>query len=101
FSEAFATVLTADPKARRQPHLVIFDQFEEIFTYHPELTDQRQAFFAQLEECLSSYPQLSLLLSMREDYLADLETYAALLPDRMRTRMRLERLGVEGAVDAV
>ncbi|MCX6629884.1 MAG: hypothetical protein NTW28_19880, partial [Candidatus Solibacter sp.] len=101
FSEAFGAVLPADTKARRQPHLVIFDQFEEIFTYHPELTVQRQIFFAQLGECLSIYPQLSLLLSMREDYLADLEAYAALLPDRLRTRMRLERLGVDGAVEAI
>jgi WD40 repeat protein len=101
FSEAFGAVLAADTKARRQARLVIFDQFEEIFTYHPELTDQRHAFFVQLGDCLSEYPQLSLLLSMREDYLADLEASAALLPDRMRTRMRLERLGVEGAVDAV
>src|ERR1035441_7951528 len=49
---------------RRQPHLVIFDQFEEIFTFHPELTDQRTAFFQQLGECLDTYPQLSLLLSI-------------------------------------
>jgi hypothetical protein len=105
FSEAFGAVLVSNtedaPQTRRQARLVIFDQFEEIFTYHPELTDQRQAFFAQLGECLAAYPDLSLLLSMREDYLADLEAYAPLLPDRMRTRMRLERLGVESAVEAI
>ena len=39
FSEAFGAVLSADPKGRRHPHLVIFDQFEEIFTFHPELTE--------------------------------------------------------------
>ena len=101
FSEAFGAVLSADPKGRRQPHLVIFDQFEEIFTFHPELTDQRTAFFQQLGECLDTYPQLSLLLSMREDYLADLEANVAFLPDRMRTRMRLERLGVENSLEAI
>ena len=53
FSEAFGAVLWSDAKSRRQPHLLIFDQFEEIFTYHPELTEQREAFFAQLGECLS------------------------------------------------
>jgi hypothetical protein len=101
FAEAFAAVLPADATGRQQPHLLIFDQFEEIYTFHPELTDQRTAFFEQLGECLASYPQLSLLLSMREDYLADIEANAALLPDRMRTRMRLERLGVESALEAI
>jgi hypothetical protein len=101
FAEAFAAVLSTDATGRPQPHLLIFDQFEEIYTFHPELTDQRTAFFEQLGECLSTYPQLSLLLSMREDYLADLDANAALLPDRMRTRMRLERLGVESALDAI
>ena len=101
FSGAFGAVLSADVKGRRQPHLVILDQFEEIFTFHPELTDQRKEFFKRLGECLETYPQLSLLLSMREDYLADLEVYACLLPDRIRTRMRLERLGVENSLEAI
>jgi len=41
------------------------------------------------------------LLSVREDYLADLEANVAVLPDRMRTRMRLERLGVENSLEAI
>ncbi len=101
FIEAFGSVLSGDTQSRRQPYLVIFDQFEEIFTFQPELTHQRRAFFQQLGDCLEKYPQLSLLLSMREDYLADLEVYAALLPDRVRTRMRLERLGAESALEAI
>lgn len=101
FTQAFATVLSADATGRPQPHLLIFDQFEEIYTFHPELTGPRTAFFEQLGECLSTFPRLSLLLSMREDYLADLDANAALLPDRMRTRMRLERLGVESALEAI
>jgi hypothetical protein len=101
FIEAFAGVLSADATGRPQPHLLIFDQFEEIYTFHPELTDQRTELFEQLGDCLATYPQLSLLLSMREDYLADLEANAALLPDRMRSRMRLERLGVESALEAI
>jgi len=101
FAEAFAAVLSADATGRPQPHLLVFDQFEEIYTFHPELTGQRTAFFEQLGECLATYPQLCLLLSMREDYLADLEANAGLLPDRMRARMRLERLGVDSAVEAI
>jgi hypothetical protein len=101
FAEAFATDLSADATGRPQPRLLVFDQFEEIYTFHPELTEQRTAFFEQLGECLSAYPQLCLLLSMREDYLADLEANAGMLPDRMRARMRLERLGVASALEAI
>ena len=101
FSAAFGEALSADAAGKPQPHLLIFDQFEEIFTLHPELTEQRTEFFEQLGQCLTAHPQLSLLLSMREDYLADLEAHAVLLPDRVRTRMRLERLGVENALEAI
>jgi len=100
FTDAFRSVLDTT-SSRPQPHLIVFDQFEEIFTFHPELTKPRRRFFTQLSDCLAAYPQLSLLISMREDYLADLEDYASLLPDRMRTRMRLERLTVASAKEAI
>lgn len=83
------------------PCLLIFDQFEEIFTFHPELLDQRQAFLEQLRDCLEEYPKLGLLLAMREDYLADLDSVAGYLPDRMRTRMRMERLSDKQAEEAI
>jgi hypothetical protein len=83
------------------PRLLIFDQFEEIFTHHPELSAGRLEFFEQLRECLAAFPQLTLLIAMREDYIAGLDAYAGYLPDRMRTRMRLERLPYRSAVAAV
>ena len=67
------------------PHLLIFDQFEEIFTFRPELAGQRREFFEQLRDCLAAYPKLGLLLSMREDYLADMDSSAGYLPDRLRS----------------
>jgi WD40 repeat protein len=99
--EAFTVSLAENTEPQRRPCLVVFDQFEEIFTFHPELTDLRREFFKQLADCIDANPQLSLLLSMREDYLADLEVYAGMLPDRMRSRMRLERLGVQSALAAI
>jgi WD40 repeat protein len=102
FTQAFEPALARGDSGRQpQTSLVIFDQFEEIFTVHPELTGQREDFFGQLNECLAKYPQFSVLLSMREDYLADLDAYAASLPDRLRSRMRLERLGVASALEAI
>ena len=85
----------------KTPRLLILDQFEEIFTFHPERTDDRRGFFAQLGECLESFPRLCLLISMREDYLAFLDDYSELLPDRLRSRLRLTRLGVQNALEAV
>jgi formylglycine-generating enzyme required for sulfatase activity len=83
------------------PHLLIFDQFEEIFTFRPELADQRRAFFEQLRDCLAAYSKLGLLLSMREDSLADMDSFAGYLPDRLRTRMRMERLSNTQAEEAI
>jgi hypothetical protein len=38
---------------------------------------------------------------MREDYLADMGSFAGYLPDRLRTRVRMERLSDEQAEDAI
>ncbi len=104
-TEAFAAAMDGgegdDDEIDDRSHLVIFDQFEETFTFHPEWVDQRQTFFAQLSVALADHPRLNLLLSMREDYLADLDAYAVALPDRMRTRMRLERLKRANALEAI
>ena len=46
-------------------------------------------------------PLLRVVLSIREDFLAQLDPYARLLPDGFRARYRLERLGREAALRAV
>ena len=83
--------------ASQRPCLLILDQFEELFQLHPEYHAQREDFFRELQRSLHALPQLSLLLSLREDSIADLDPYAALLPDRLRARFRLELLGEEEA----
>jgi hypothetical protein len=92
-----------DPQSRawNKPRLLILDQVEEIFTSHPERYADRDGFFHQLGECLSKRPELGLLISMREDYLAQLDSYAAHIPDRLRSRFRLERLDKQAAINAV
>ena len=86
---------------RPRPQLLILDQFEELFTTHPDRYRERAEFFLQLQQCLTEYPQLSLLLSMREDYIANLDFYASQMPDRLRTRFRIELLTYECALEAV
>jgi WD40 repeat protein len=83
------------------PRVVIFDQFEELFTFYPERWEERQDFFLQMAEALKDDPLLRVLFVIREDYLAQLEPYTKHLPERLRTRYRLERLRKEAACMAV
>lgn len=77
--------------------LLIFDQFEELFTHYPTHRQERESFFRQVSQALHVYPALHVLFSMREDYIAELTPYAILLPDQLRPRFRLEFLGEEAA----
>jgi hypothetical protein len=86
---------------RPRPQLLILDQFEELFTHHPERYPERAAFFSQLHDCLETYPYLSLLLAMREEHIAELDFYSAHMPDRLRTRFRIEFMTRESALEAV
>lgn len=81
--------------------LIIFDQFEELFTRHPEHWREREKFFTQVRDALDDYPSLRMLFSMREDYIAELTPYLGLLPDRMSSQFRLERLREAAALDAI
>src|SRR5207244_6068036 len=57
-------------------------------------------FFAELAGALEDDPLLRVVLSIREDFVAQLDPYASQLPDGMRTRYRLERLGGTAALRA-
>lgn len=83
-----------------KPCVVIFDQFEELFTFYPERWENRRGFFEQISQALED-PLLRVVLAMREDYIAELEPYEDLLPERLRTRFRLERLREEAALLAI
>ncbi len=81
--------------------IAVFDQFEELFTAYSSRWGDRRGFFEQLSAALDSIPNLRVLLAMREDYLASLDPYAALVPENLRTRFRLERLRREAALEAI
>ena len=86
------------PLTRR---VIIFDQFEELFSFYPERWEEREDFFRQVSEALRADPLLRVLFVMREDYLASVAPYAKLIPEQLRTRYRLERLRAEAAQQAV
>jgi tetratricopeptide (TPR) repeat protein len=90
-----------DTQELPSPRVVIFDQFEELFTSYPERWKEREEFFVQVAEALERDPLLRVLFAIREDYLANLDPYVDLLPERLRTRFRLERLRDEAACLAV
>ena len=83
------------------PHVLILDQFEEIVTTHPTHWMQRRLFFEQLAQAMADDPLLWVVLVVREDYVAALEPYAPLLPNKLRARFYMERMGVDAALEAI
>jgi WD40 repeat protein len=83
------------------PYVVVFDQFEELFTGHPDRWRDREDFFNQVNTALQSDPLLHLVFSVREDYIAQLESYADLLPKNLPTRFHLERMRPGAALAAI
>lgn len=84
-----------------QPFLLIIDQFEELFTTHRDRWQEAEGFFVQVHDALEVLPSMGVIFAMREDYVAELDPYAALLSKRMRARFRMELLGPEGALEAI
>ena len=50
---------------------------------------------------LQSDPLLRVVFVIREDYFAQLDPFASVLPEKLKTRFRLERLGKDAAFEAV
>jgi YVTN family beta-propeller protein len=82
---------------------LVFDQLEELFNFYPGTTwrKQQEDFFEQITEALEENPLLRIVFVIREDYLAELDHFAGILPGRLRARFRLERLGKDAALLAI
>ena len=91
------------------PIVMVFDQFEELFTSYPGRWADREDFFRQIGEALDGNPKkgivgnplLRVIFCMREDYIAELDPYLPLLPEKLRTRFRLEHLREKKALTAI
>jgi WD40 repeat protein len=81
--------------------LLVIDRFEEIFSVYPEKWSEREEFFRELGAALNANPLLSVILCLREEYLAELDRYAEFVPGRLRVRYRIEPMGREAAVEAI
>ncbi len=83
------------------PHILIIDQFEEILTTHLNRWEDRQGFFAQLNQAMVEDPQLWVVLTLREDYVAGLRPYASIMNNNMRARYYMKRMEAAAGQQAV
>ncbi|RLT42894.1 MAG: hypothetical protein DWI57_05110, partial [Chloroflexi bacterium] len=95
------TITEAPQPQNQPPHVLIIDQFEEIVTTHLHRWQDRNDFFHQLDEAIKDDPNLWVVLTLREDFVAALEPYARLVSGGLRTRFYMERLDVAAAIEAV
>jgi hypothetical protein len=100
----FLKLVSTSPEAGEEgspPLIVIFDQFEEFFTSNVHRWQERRPFFDQLVQALHDLPTMKIVFVMREEYIAQLEPFAELMPEKLRPRMHLERLRGNSARNAV
>ncbi len=83
--------------------LLLFDQFEEYFVYHQETGRVVREPFARQLAAMVERPELpvSFLLGLRDDALARLDRFKALIPDLFDNYLRLEPLSDAAAKEAI
>lgn len=83
------------------PILAAIDQFEEIVDDHPHRLHHFAGLMNQLADAIAAIPNLRLLISIRQNALADLLTFGARLASGSVARFQLLPLGPEAALEAV
>lgn len=78
---------------------LIFDQFEEIFVFGKE--EERKKFFETLRVLYRSKLNIKIILSMREDFIANLSNYESILPSLFEFRLRVERMNRKELVEVI
>lgn len=81
--------------------LLIFDQFEEYFLYHPHEAGEG-SFAEEFPKAMNdaSLP-LHVLISLREDSLAKLDRFKTQIPTLFANRLRIDHLDRDAAIDAI
>jgi hypothetical protein len=89
------------PPPDGQGPVLVFDQFEELFTTYQDRWQEREGVFVQIAEALDGIPTLRVLFSMREDFIAELDPLIPRIPQGIDVRYRLELLRHDAAIAAV
>ncbi len=97
-----AEYVASRPRRLSMPEnvVLIFDQFEESLTVDPVGSEAKREFFRQLGELLQN-PGIWALFAIREEYLAQFDPYAPLVPTHLRSRFRLDLLSRKAAARAM
>lgn len=83
------------------PLLVVLDQFEEYFLYHPR-ADAPDAIDVELARAVNRQDvDANFLLSLREDSLSRLDRFRGRIPSLRRNELRLRHLDRDGAREAI
>jgi hypothetical protein len=81
--------------------LVILDQFEEYFLYHPP-SQTADGFDAEFARTVNRKEiDVNFLLSIREDGLSKLDRFQGRIPNLLSNTLRLEHLDREAAISAI
>lgn len=83
------------------PLLAVIDQFEELFRDFPGRHRYLDEFIDHLADAVENVPSLRLLISIREEHLADLIPRETRLAGHSRSRFRLLPLSRDAALEAV
>jgi hypothetical protein len=81
--------------------LIVFDQFEEYFLYHPGESGE-ESFAVQFSRAVNRRDlRASFLISMREDSIAKLDFFKGRIPNLFDNYLRIDRLDREKGHDAI
>lgn len=80
--------------------VLIFDQFEEIFTSHIDRWQDRVEFLKQVQELCEQFPNIKVVFAIREDFLGSLNSYSKIW-GKKPFYFRFELLNKNKALDAV
>ena len=75
-----------------KPSLIIFDQFEELFTTFTGNIHDKDIFIDTIVELLNQFHDIRCLFAIREEWLADIDERAYRFNDNLRARIRLRGL---------
>jgi WD40 repeat protein len=99
-SDLASTIETCAAHSERDL-VVVLDQFEEYFVYHPD-EDREDTFAVEFPRAVTQADlPASFLIAIREDALARLERFKGRIPGLFETYLRLDRLSRDAARDAI